>query len=103
MLIFDFRYKSLEKPEAEIERTLTPVGGEEKEGECLQDDTGTTYTSLEVSAKTIDVQAATPVEKEKEEEVVIKGSDLDGVKNPKSVHEDAITKTAMYYFQPKYS
>ena len=27
----------------------------------------------------------------------------DGVKNPREVHNDAITKTARYYFQPKYS
>ena len=94
------RVRALDTQVMQGERTLTPVGGEEGGGDTVQEDTLTTDTNLEVSANKIDVKAAASDE---ENVVVITASEIEGVKNPKSVDEAAITKAALYHFQPKIS
>ena len=94
------RVRALDTQVMQGERTLTPVGGEEGGGDTVQEDTLTTDTNLEVSANKIDVKAAASDE---EKVVVITASEIEGVKNPKSVDEAAITKAALYHFQPKIS
>ena len=93
------RVRTIEK----AERTLTPVGIQAEEISEKVDERKESESTLEDSTNRINVQAATVPVEDLKEVVALKASDIDGVKNPKSVDEDAITKTALYHFQPRFS
>ena len=96
------RYRTLARPGSEVstESVLTPVGSPHPG--ARPDDT---TASTNPDGEPINVN---PAETNAQEEQVVKvnASKLeskDGVPNPNEVENDRITRTARYYFQPKYN
>ena len=96
------RYRSLARPgsESSTATALTPVGSplpgsrSGDDGAVASDNTApATITTVETAAEEENVKKIPASKLES----------IDGVPNPSEVENDRITRTARYYFQPKYN